>query len=99
MGADEACRARNQRVQLRARLAANCGGAQTRAESLSLVRVLPGGIDISTAEVTVGGGVLINRPAEPEVADDRARPQVEVLVDEVENDIIAHLSGAVGLDA
>src|SRR5690349_20852519 len=52
------------------------------AQRVGLVGALPGRVDILAAEVAVGGCGAVDWPAQPQVADDRARPQVEVLVDQ-----------------
>src|SRR5262245_30509501 len=39
--------------------------------------VLPGEVLVLTTEVTVGGGLLVDRPAQLEVADDGGRAEVE----------------------
>ena len=51
-------------------------------QRVGLVGALPGRVDIFAAEVAVGGGGLVDRPAQPQIADDRARPQVEVPIDQ-----------------
>src|SRR5687767_6359932 len=53
------------------------GGAQGGG----LVRLLPGEVVVLAAEVPVGGGLLVDRPVQVEVAPDRGRAQVEVLAD------------------
>lgn len=55
-------------------------GLQTSgaAQSVGFVGCFPWQIDVSTAEVTVGSGLAINRPAQLQVADNRTWAQVEV---------------------
>src|SRR5262245_28983114 len=53
------------------------------AEVVGLVDALPREVVVVAAEVAVRGGLRVDRPAEVEVAQDRGRPQVEVLVDEL----------------
>ena len=53
------------------------------AQQVGLVGLLPGSVDVVAAEMTVGGRLAIDRAAQVQVADDRARPQVEILVDQV----------------
>ena len=50
-----------------------------RPQRVGPVGALPGEVVVLAAEVAVGGGLLEDRPAQVEVADDGARPQVELL--------------------
>ncbi len=47
------------------------------AELVDAVDALPRQVEVVTPEVAVGGGLPVDRPAQVEVADDRAGPQVE----------------------
>src|SRR5436305_172670 len=50
-----------------------------------LVRALPGEIVVFPAEVTVGRGLLVDRPVQVQVTADRAGPQIEMQSDEIED--------------
>src|SRR3954449_7378485 len=63
---------------LRRRGGEACGGAQRGG----LVGALPREVVVVAPEVAVGGCLAVDRPAEVEVAQDRRRTQVEVLLDE-----------------
>src|SRR5919202_2520003 len=69
------------RARLRARrlhgLLAERDGPPQRVR---LVRALPGEVVVVAAEVAVGGGLLEDRAVKVEIAPDRRRPQVEVLL-------------------
>ena len=52
------------------------------AQDVGLVRRLPREVVVLAAEVAVGGGLLVDRPVQPQVLAERARAQVEVLVDQ-----------------
>src|SRR5215471_13328767 len=52
------------------------------AKGIRLVRLLPRELGLVAAEVAVCGRLRVDRAAQIEVADDRARPQVEVLLDQ-----------------
>ncbi len=52
-------------------------------KELGLVRSLPGEVVVVAAEVAVGRGLRVDRSPQVEVAQDRSRPEVEVLDDEV----------------
>src|SRR3990170_1076099 len=60
----------------RRRLVAEAG---LLAEQRRLVRALPRRVDVVAAEVPVRRRRPVDRPAQIEVADDRGRPQIEVL--------------------
>ena len=53
------------------------------AQRIRLVDPLPGEVVVVAAEVAVRGGLRVDRPAQVEVAQDRARAQVEVLLDQL----------------
>src|SRR5436190_16286659 len=53
---------------------------QRRLEVVELVGDLPGELLVAAAEVTVGGGALVDGPAQVEVADDGGRAEVENLL-------------------
>ena len=56
------------------------GGVAQRG---GLVGALPREVVVVAAEVAVGGGLLVDRPVQLELLAERARAQVEVLVDEL----------------
>ena len=43
-----------------------------------------------TTEVTVAGGLQVDRPAQVKVTNDRGRAQVEVLVNQLHNALVWH---------
>src|SRR5688500_837263 len=53
------------------------------AQEIGLVGLLPREVVVVAAEVAVRRGLLVDRPVQVEVLAERARPQVEVLVDEL----------------
>src|SRR4051794_35310066 len=55
--------------------------AQRRLQVVELVGDLPGELLVAVAKVTVGGGALVDRPAQIEVADDRRWAEVEDILD------------------
>src|SRR6186997_1201424 len=59
------------------------GEACRGLERVCLVRALPREVVVVPAEMPVGGRLRVDRALEVEVADDRARPEVEVLLDEL----------------
>ena len=65
-------------------------------ERFNLVGALPGEIQVIPAEVTVGGRLAVDRVAQVEVMDDRARAQVEDLADGFGDLLIIHRAGAEG---
>src|SRR3954463_9671251 len=79
-------------------------GGRARSESgrlaqrVDLVRLLPGELVVLAAEVAVGGGLLVDRPVKLELLAERARTEVEGLVDGVEDLRLLDLLGAEGLD-
>src|SRR3990172_7255818 len=68
------------------------------AERLRPVGPLPGGVDVAAAHVAVGGGRAVDRPAQVQVADDRVRAEVEVLLYQVQHAAVVKLVGAERLD-
>src|SRR5207248_10746549 len=54
------------------------GESRGLTELVGLVDPLPGEVVVVAAEVAVGGGLRVDRPAEVEVAEDRGRAPVEV---------------------
>src|SRR3712207_5178608 len=56
------------------------GEARGRPEGLRLVRLLPREVVVLAPEVTVGGGLLVDRAVQVEVPSEGPRTQVEVLV-------------------
>ena len=69
-----------------------------RPERVDLVGLLPGEVGIVTAEVAVGGGLAVDRAAEVEVAQDRGRPEVEHLADELLDQRLVDVVRPEGLD-
>src|SRR5581483_3663950 len=55
---------------------------RSRAQRVGLVGALPREVAVFAAEVAVRRGVRVDRPPQVEVAEDRRRPQVEVLAHE-----------------
>src|SRR5215217_9003342 len=74
-------------------LDAGCAG-----QGLGLVGALPGEVRVLAAEVAVGGGLLVDRAVQVQVVAEGARPQVEVLVDELGDLRAADLLRAERLD-
>src|SRR5919106_2867037 len=74
-------------------------GAEARglAQRLGLVGALPREVVVLAPEVAVGGGLLVDRPVEPQRFAERAGAQVEVLVDQPLDLAAADLLGAEGL--
>ena len=68
---------------LRQAVVAAAGEAGGLAERIGLVGALPREVVVVAAEVAVGGGLRVDRAAQVEVADDRGRPEVEVVADEL----------------
>src|SRR5438874_6412182 len=56
---------------------------RSRAQRVGLVGALPREVAILAAEVTVRRGIRVDRAPQVEIAEDRRRPQVEVLADEL----------------
>src|SRR5439155_22012916 len=52
------------------------------------VRALPGQVEVGPAEVTVGGGLPVDRAPQLEALDDRAGPEVEVLRDQAPDRLV-----------
>src|SRR5215217_2921360 len=77
-----------------------CGGAETGggAQRVRLVGLLPREVVVVAAEMAVGGRLLVDRAVQLEVLAERARPQVEVLVDELGDLRAADLLGPERLD-
>ena len=65
-----------------------------------LLGLLPGEVGVSSAEVAVLSGLLVNRSQEVELLDDVAWAEVEVLLNNADEVLIGKtlLHGAVGLD-
>ena len=57
--------------------------AGSRAQGVGLVRLLPGEVVVLAAKVAVGRRLLEDRPVQVEVLAEGARPQIEVIVDQV----------------
>src|SRR5215208_4980925 len=68
-------------------------------QRLGLIGPLPWELDIVTAEVPVGCRRAVDRSPQIQVSDDRAGPQIEVLVDQPQDILVGDLSGAESLDA
>src|SRR4029453_119356 len=79
-------------------LLGRCGRADAGrlAPRLGLLGAPPREVGVGAAEVAVRRGLGVDRPPQVEVADDRARPQVEVLpvVDELLDPADLDLFGA-----
>src|SRR5688500_7974931 len=58
-------------------------GLDRRFQGVGFVGLLPGEVEIGAAEVTVGGGLAVDRTAKIEGVDDRGGAKVEVLAHEV----------------
>src|SRR3954469_25323909 len=59
------------------------GEAGRGTQRIRLVGALPREVAFVAAEVAVGGGLRVDRPAQVEVAEDRGRAEVEVLAHEL----------------
>src|SRR5699024_6465935 len=57
----------------------------------------PGQVQVTAAEVAVGGGLLVDRPAQVQVGDDLAGAQVEQLPDDLAQALVADLAGALAV--
>src|SRR5712691_6131383 len=77
------------------RLGERCLRAGRLCEGLGEVRVLPW--QVRPAEVAVRGRLPIDRAAQPEALDDRARSEVEVLLDELADGFVGDRARAEGL--
>ena len=75
--------------------AAEAGGL---AQRVSLVGLLPGEVVVLAAEVAVGRRLLVDRPVQVERLAERARAEVEVLVDQPRDLRAGDLLGAERLD-
>src|SRR3990172_6957016 len=73
-------------------------GAGRGRQGGGAVGALPGQVEVRPAEVAVGGRLLVDRPAQVERRDDRARAEVEVLVDEAEDPLVGDAPRAERLD-
>src|SRR5437867_488992 len=67
--------------------------ARVVAQVLDAVRPLPGELGLWAPEVAVGGGLLVDRPAQVEILDDPGRCEVEVAPDHRLEDPVRHLPG------
>src|SRR5262249_42414834 len=70
-----------------------------RAQHLRLVGRLPRKLGLVAPEVSVGGGLQINRPQEVEHPDDALRPQIEMGVDELSDLLVGDEAGAFGVNS
>src|SRR5712691_8033023 len=70
---------------------------QEPAQRVRLVRALPGELLLVAAEVAVGGGLLVDGPAEVEVFDDALGGEGEDLAHGVEELALLHLARAEGV--
>src|SRR5204863_717846 len=77
---------------------ARCAYPRGLAQRVGLVGALPREVVVLAAEVPVCRGLLEDRAVELQVLAERARPQIEVLVDELPDPRHADLLGAAGLD-
>ena len=64
-----------------------------------LVGRFPGELRLGAAEVAVGGGLLVDGPAQVQALDDALGREREVLADQLGELGFAQLAGAEGLDA
>src|SRR5207247_8466757 len=78
------------------RLSERCFRAGRLRECLREISLLPR--QIRSPEVTVRGGLPIDGTTQSEALDDRARPEVEVLLDELADRLIGDLARAERLD-
>src|SRR4029450_13313226 len=72
------------------------GLVERAAELVCAVGRLPG--ELLAAEVSVSRRLLVDRPAEIELADDRGRPKVERVPHEVDDLLRVHPLGAESVD-
>ena len=68
---------------IRAPAAAAAEQAGGGAQRVGAIGALPREVGVAAAEVAVGGGRGVDRPAQVEIAHDRGRAEVEVLADEL----------------
>src|SRR5438445_11633455 len=80
------------------RLGERCLRPGTAGEGFGKVGLLPGQVEVGTAEVAVRRGLPEDRPAPPEAIDALPRTEVEVLVDEPPDHVIVDGPGAERLD-
>src|SRR5262245_9845624 len=77
---------------------AACSESQRGLEVVDPARLLPGELLVAATEVPVCGGLLVDRPAQVEVADDCRRTQVEDLLHRSGDRARVDRGGAEGLD-
>src|SRR5713101_5374667 len=80
------------------RLSQRCLCADAPCEHRGEVQFLPGQIEVGTAEVSVRRRLLVDRTTQLEPVDDAAGTEVEVLVDERLDLLVAYLRCPEGLD-
>src|SRR2546429_3055982 len=68
------------------------------AQVLDAVRSLPRELGLRASEVTIGRGLLVDRPAQVEILDDPRRREVEVTPDQRLEDPVRNLPGAERVD-
>src|SRR5579884_674442 len=68
------------------------------AQQVGLVGDLPRRVDVVAAEVAVGCRRAVDRPAQAQVADDRAGAQVEVPRDQLADHVLVDVRGAESLE-
>src|SRR3954454_12532504 len=73
-------------------------GAGGGLEGVDAVGALPGEVGQLAAEVTVGGGLRVDRPEQVEVPDDGGRAEVEHVRDGVLDHQVREYAGPEGLD-
>src|SRR4051794_29671263 len=71
------------------------GGA---AQSIGTIGLLPGESRLAAPEVAIGGRRRVNRAPQLEVADDRAWPKIEVLLDKGLQGSLVDSLGTEGID-
>src|SRR6266540_4664707 len=69
------------------------------AQRIGAVGALPRQLDVGAAKVAVGSSLAVDRPTQTQVADDRAGPQVEVFVHQLDDHFLGDLVGAEALAA
>src|SRR4051812_26309696 len=74
------------------------GALEECLQVVDLAQLFPRQVDVGAAEVPVGGGRCVDRTQQVQVADDRAGPQVEHLVDSLLDVRGVDSLGAEGLD-
>src|ERR1700716_1371464 len=79
-------------------LSERCLRPRRAGQYLRQISALPGQIEIRPAEMTVRGGLAIDRTTKLEVIDDRAGPEIEMLCDQLADRFVRYRTGAERLD-